>query len=84
MRIHVQCVGGLRAKQPPAGWLELAEPASLADLLAALTITSAEVQLTRIDGRFEYDLNYLLREGETVSILPYTFAHAGALNDAGE
>ena len=83
MRIRIQCLGGLRNRQPLAGWLELTEQARLSDVFAALQISPAEVQLSRIDGRFEYDPDYSLRDGETVSILPYTFAHAGALSDAG-
>ena len=83
MRIQVECLGSLRARQPSAGWVQLAEPASVADLFVALNLTLADVQVTRIDGRFEHNPDYLLREGQSVSILPYTFAHASALSDAG-
>lgn len=80
MRIKVECLGALRSKQPVDGWLELADTASLADLLAALSINWQEIQLTQIDGQFEYDPERRLSPDQCVKILPYTFDHAGELN----
>jgi len=74
IRIKVKLFAGLRAHLPreslpgPAE-LKLAEPASVADVLSALSIPTPEAKIILVNGRHAKP-GTVLREGDLVAIFP--------------
>ena len=79
MRVHVRLFASLRDRMPPGtrgrGEVELAEDATLADLIAVLEIPDRLAQMVLVDGqqaprKSGERVNLVLRAGQTVSIFP--------------
>jgi len=70
MEITVKLVGILRGKAAQGGKLELADGATLADVLAALNIPSERVMAVSLNNQFERDFMRVLEPGDVVIVLP--------------
>ncbi len=70
MHICVRLMGLLKERTPRDGQLELPEPATIRDALAALQIPRESVQVCTVNGRIVHDRSYTLRDGDELLVLP--------------
>ena len=70
MMVHVKLMGVLKPKTPAGDQLELAEGASIEDLLRALDVPVESVQVFTVNGALERDRSRVLIGGDNLSVLP--------------
>lgn len=70
MEITVKLVGTLRKLTPEGGKLELADGATLADMLAMLAIPHERILAVSLNGEIEHDLTRRLAAGDDLMVLP--------------
>lgn len=70
MQIHVKLMGMLKPKNPPGNVLELADGATIDDVLSRLEIDPERVQVYTINGALERNRQRVLQPGDQFSALP--------------
>ncbi len=70
MIVRVKLMGVLKAKTPAGGQLELADGASIEDVLRMLDVPVASVQVFTVNGSLERDHKRVLSDGDDLSVLP--------------
>jgi molybdopterin converting factor small subunit len=70
MQIRLKLMGMLKARTPAGGVLEVADGASIDDVLRALEIASKAIQIFTVNGRFERDRGRVLAANDELSVIP--------------
>lgn len=70
MQIRLKLMGMLKARTPPGGALELADGATIDDVLRALEIASKAIQVFTVNGRLERNRSRELAANDELSIIP--------------
>lgn len=70
MEIQLKLMGVLKDRTPDDGKLEVADGATILDVLAALEIQPDSVQTFTVNGQLERDRSRELAGGDELSILP--------------
>lgn len=69
MEIRVKLMGALKAKSPPGDVLDLPDAATINDVLAALDIGAAQVQIVMVNGKPQPDRNRSVEAGDELTVL---------------
>jgi sulfur carrier protein ThiS len=70
MQIRLKLMGMLKASTPPGGALEVADGATIHDVLHALGITSPAIRVFTVNGQFERDRGRVLAADDEVAVIP--------------
>lgn len=70
MRIRLKLMGMLKAKTPPGGAIEVADGATIDDVLRALDIAPRTVRVFTVNGEFERDTRRVLASDDELSAIP--------------
>jgi molybdopterin converting factor small subunit len=70
MQIRVKLMGTLKARTPPGGALEVADGATIDDVLRALSIESPALRVFTVNGQFERDRNRVLAADDELTAVP--------------
>ena len=70
MHIRLKLMGVLKAKTPPGGTLEVADGATIDDVLRALEITSQTIRVFTVNGQFERNRGRVLAVNDELSVIP--------------
>jgi len=70
MQIRLKLMGMLKARTPAGGVLEVADGATIDDVLRALGITSQTLRVFTVNGRFERDRSRVLAANDELSVIP--------------
>ena len=70
MQIRLKLMGMLKARTPPGGALELADGATIDDVLRALEIAPKAIQVFTVNGRLERNRSRELAANDELSIIP--------------
>ena len=70
MRIQIKLMGMLKDRTPEGGRLDLADAASIHDVLNVLEIDGDTVQAFSVNGSIERDKQRTLNDGDELIILP--------------
>ncbi len=63
-------MGVLKARTPPGGTLDVADGATIHDVLAALGIAPQTVRVFTVNGRFERDHGRVLAANDALEAIP--------------
>lgn len=69
MNVKLNLMGALKAKSPEGGRLEVAQGASIDDVLAALDIEPAQVQIVMVNGRPQPDRQTAVDDGDELTVV---------------
>jgi molybdopterin converting factor small subunit len=70
MQIRLKLMGMLKARTPPGGALEVADGATIDDVLRALEITSPAIRVFTVNGQFERDRSRVLAANDELAAIP--------------
>jgi sulfur carrier protein ThiS len=70
MQIRLKLMGMLKARTPPGGTLEVADGATIDDVLRALDITSRAIRVFTVNGEFERNRSRVLAANDELSAIP--------------
>lgn len=70
MRVRLKLMGVLKDRTPPDGALEVADGATIDDVLRALRISPHVRQVLTVNGRFERDRGRPLAPGDELVVIP--------------
>ena len=70
MQIRLKLMGMLKARTPPGGALEVADGATIDDVLHALGITSPAICIFTVNGQFERDRSRVLAANDELTAVP--------------
>jgi sulfur carrier protein ThiS len=70
MQIRLKLMGMLKARTPAGGVLEVADGATIDDVLHALGITSQTLRVFTVNGQFERDRSRVLAANDELSVIP--------------
>jgi len=70
VHVRVKLMGVLKARTPPGGGLDVAEGATIDDVLHALAIAPQSVQVFTVNGRFERDRGRALAANDELAVIP--------------
>lgn len=70
MRIRLKLMGMLKARTPPGGALEVADSATIDDVLRALDIAPQSVRAFTVNGEFERDRRRVLAPDDELAAIP--------------
>ena len=70
MQIRLKLMGMLKARTPAGGVLEVADGATIDDVLRALGITSQTLRVFTVNGQFERDRSRVLAANDELSVIP--------------
>lgn len=70
MRIRLKLMGTLKSKTPAGGVLEVADGATIDDVLRALGITSQTLRVFTVNGQFERDRSRALAVDDELTVIP--------------
>ncbi len=70
MQISLKLMGMLKAKTPEGGRLTIPDGAAIVDVLHALELDPASVQVFTVNGKLIRDRDHSLNDGDELSILP--------------
>jgi len=70
MIVRLKLMGVLKAKTPKDGQLELADGATIEDVLRSLDVPVESVQVFTVNGSLERDRGRRLSDGDELSVLP--------------
>ncbi|MFS8087014.1 MAG: MoaD/ThiS family protein [Acidobacteriota bacterium] len=70
MQIRLKLMGMLKARMPPGGALEVADGATIADVLRALQIAPPTVRVFTVNGQFERDRTRVLAANDELAVIP--------------
>jgi sulfur carrier protein ThiS len=70
MRIRLKLMGMLKARTPKGGALEVADGATIDDVLHALEIAPQTIQVVTVNGKFERDRQRALAPNDELTVIP--------------
>jgi len=70
VQIRLKLMGMLKARTPPGGALDVAEGATIDDVLRALDVAPQAIQVFTVNGRFERDRSRALAAGDELTVIP--------------
>jgi sulfur carrier protein ThiS len=70
MQIRLKLMGMLKARMPPRGALEVADGATIDDVLRALEIAPQTVRVFTVNGQFERDRTRVLAANDELAAIP--------------
>ena len=70
MKIRLKLMGTLKGSTPPGGALEVADGATIGDVLHALGITSPAIRVFTVNGQFERDRSRVLAANDELTAIP--------------
>ena len=70
MQVELKLMGYLKEKTPADGGLQLADGATIADVLQALDIGVGSVHVFTVNGSFIRDRDHPLADGDELTVLP--------------
>ena len=70
MQVRLKLMGVLKSRTPPGGALEVADGATIDDVLRALEITSPAVRVFTVNGQFERDRSRVLAANDELAAIP--------------
>jgi sulfur carrier protein ThiS len=70
MRIRVKLMGVLKAKNPPGGAIDVADGATIEDVLRALDVAPKSVRVFTVNGQFERDRGRVLAADDELVAVP--------------
>ncbi len=70
MRIRLKLMGMLKARTPPGGAIEMADGATIDDVLRTLDIAPQTVRVFTVNGEFERDRSRVLAPDDELSAIP--------------
>ena len=70
MQIRLKLMGMLKARTPPGGALEVADGATIDDVLRAVEITSPAIRVFTVNGQFERDRSRVLAANDELAAIP--------------
>lgn len=70
MQIRLKLMGMLKAKMPATGALEVADGATIDDVLRALEIAPQTIRVFTVNGEFERDRSRVLAPNDELSAIP--------------
>ncbi len=70
MRIRLKLMGMLKARTPVGGALEVADGATIEDVLHALEIAPQPARVYTVNGQFERDLRRSLAPNDELTVIP--------------
>ena len=70
MRIRLKLMGMLKARTPPGGAIEMADGATIDDVLRTLDIAPQTVRVFTVNGEFERDRSRALAPDDELSAIP--------------
>jgi sulfur carrier protein ThiS len=70
MQIRLKLMGMLKAKTPAGGALEVADGATIDDVLRALEIAPHTIRVFTVNGEFERDRSRVLAPNDELSAIP--------------
>jgi len=68
--VRLKLMGVLKAKTPNNGQLEIADGATIEDVLRAVDVPVESVQVFTVNGSLERDRGRVLSDGDDLSVLP--------------
>jgi sulfur carrier protein ThiS len=70
MRIRLKLMGMLKARTPEGGVLEVADGATIDDVLHALEIAPQRLRVFTVNGQFERDRSRALAPNDELTVIP--------------
>jgi molybdopterin converting factor small subunit len=70
MRIRLKLMGVLKARTPEGGVLEVADGATIDDVLHALEIAPQRLRVFTVNGQFERDRSRALAPNDELAVIP--------------
>lgn len=70
MQVRLKLMGTLKGKTPPGGVLEVADGATIDDVLRALGIASPTLRVFTVNGQFERDRGRVLAADDELTAIP--------------
>ena len=70
MQIRLKLMGMLKSRTPPGGALEVADGATIADVLRALDIDPRTVRVFTVNGELERDRDRVLAAHDELAAIP--------------
>ncbi len=70
MRIRLKLMGMLKARTPAGGEIEVADGATIEDVLRALDVPPKTMCAFTVNGRFERDRARALAPGDELTVIP--------------
>ena len=70
MRIRLKLMGTLKARTPVGGVLEVADGATIEDVLRALDIAPQRLRVFTVNGQFERDSRRALAPNDELTVIP--------------
>jgi sulfur carrier protein ThiS len=70
VQIRLKLMGMLKARTPPGGAIEVADGATIDDVLRALDIAPQTVRVFTVNGEFERDRARVLAPNDELSAIP--------------
>jgi molybdopterin converting factor small subunit len=70
MQIRLKLMGMLKARTPAGGVLEVADGATIDDVLLALEIAPQTIRVFTVNGRFERDRSRVLAANDELAAIP--------------
>ena len=70
MQVRLKLMGMLKARTPPGGAIEVADGATIDDVLRALDIAPQTVRVFTVNGEFERDRGRVLAPNDELSAIP--------------
>jgi sulfur carrier protein ThiS len=70
VQVRLKLMGMLKARTPPGGTIEVADGATIEDVLRALDIAPQTVRVFTVNGEFERDRSRVLAPDDELSAVP--------------
>lgn len=70
MQIRLKLMGMLKTRMPPGGAFEVADGATIDDVLRALEIAPQTVRVFTVNGQFERDRTRVLAANDELAVIP--------------
>jgi sulfur carrier protein ThiS len=70
VRVRLKLMGMLKARTPPGGAIEMADGATIDDVLRTLDIAPQTVRVFTVNGAFERDRSRVLAPDDELSAIP--------------
>ena len=69
MIVKLTLMGGLKAKSPPGNTLEIADGSSIEQILSALDIEPAQVQIVMVNGKPQPNRDTVVDDGAELTVV---------------
>jgi sulfur carrier protein ThiS len=70
MQIRLKLMGMLKTRTPPGGVLDVADGATIDDVLRALGIARQTIKVFTVNGQFERQRSRVLAANDELSVIP--------------